>query len=111
MANYRTGNHIPLRRFGFSESWPIEYTGEYTGGRIKMAAPIRKVRKKCVELAVWNNNGEISYSIRKQYHDKKTDTWKNTTTFFIEELQNLNEMLTDEIRLVSKDDGKKTKKS
>ena len=57
--------------------------------------PVKTWRTKGVQLAAWENKDRVTFMIQKRYFDKKTDEWKETKTFFREDLMALKDMITE----------------
>lgn len=62
-----------------------------------MAAPVRalKIEKSGIQIAQWDNDGKISYTIDKSYRDK-SGVFKKTNRFFLGELAKLRYVLNTE---------------
>lgn len=55
--------------------------------------PIYSARSKGIDVAVWEGNTGAQYTIRKSYKDKQTEQWKESKTFFSNDLQILQELI------------------
>jgi hypothetical protein len=59
-----------------------------------MNKPVETFKNKGLKVAVWpTRNGGYSYSINKSYKDKQTGEWKETKSFFKEEVEALIDLL------------------
>lgn len=56
-----------------------------------MNKPIQTFREKGLSVTVWpkNQTGDMTFSIRKTYKDKKTDEWKESKSLFLSDLKAL----------------------
>ena len=51
-----------------------------------MAKPIEAFSYKGIEVAVWENEKGVTFSVRKRYLDKSTGEWKDGKFLFVEEV-------------------------
>lgn len=56
--------------------------------------PLHKLRFKGISVTIWPaRNGGYQCSVQKQYKDKESDSWKSTSSYFPEELDELRKLL------------------
>lgn len=72
-----------------------------------MAKPIASFRNRGIDVAIWEGKTSPTISIRKQYKDKITNEWKESKSFFPEELQELIKLLGMAIDELAKKPGDK----
>jgi len=59
-----------------------------------MAGPTKSWRNKGVDIAAWTNEkGLVSFTLRKQYLNKQTQTWTDTKYLYQDDLRNLIDLL------------------
>jgi hypothetical protein len=62
--------------------------------RKSMNKPVQDFKHKGLSVAVWpTKNGGYSYSIQKRYKDKQSGEWRETKSFFKEEIEALIDLL------------------
>lgn len=68
-----------------------------------MAGPVKKWNVKGIEVAMWEGSTGPRFSIQKRYKDKASGEWKESKSFFKEELSTLRTLLDDAIIFLSND--------
>ena len=59
-----------------------------------MAKPVQTWRNKGLDIAAWGNEqGRVSFTLRKQYRNKQTNTWTDTKYLYQDDLRALVELL------------------
>jgi hypothetical protein len=59
-----------------------------------MAGPTKSWRNKGIDIAAWTNEkGQVSFTLRKQYLNKQTQTWTDTKYLYRDDLNNLIDLL------------------
>lgn len=59
-----------------------------------MAKPVKTWRNKGIDIAAWQNEqGSVSFTLRKQYRNKQTNTWTDTKYLYQDDLRSLIELL------------------
>jgi hypothetical protein len=59
-----------------------------------MAKPANSWRNKGVDIAAWrDDNGRCSFTLRKQYLNKQTQTWTDTKYLYPDDLRALRDLL------------------
>lgn len=59
-----------------------------------MAKPVKTWRNKGLDIAAWGNEqGRVSFTLRKQYRNKQTNTWTDTKYLYQDDLRALIELL------------------
>lgn len=48
--------------------------------------------KNGAQLAIWENQGKLTFEFSKHFKDKQTQQWKQTKVLFLEELRQIGEM-------------------
>lgn len=65
---------------------------------INMNKPIQAAREKGIDVAMWQTkNGGYSFTFRKSYKDKATNTYKEAKQYFPEELEILKRLIEEAI--------------
>lgn len=55
-----------------------------------MAKPVMTWREKGLDIAAWSSDGRnVSFTIRKQYKNKQTNTWTDTKYLYQDDLKAL----------------------
>lgn len=59
-----------------------------------MGKPVKTWRNKGLDIAAWGNEqGRVSFTLRKQYRNKQTNTWTDTKYLYQDDLRALIELL------------------
>ena len=59
-----------------------------------MGKPTRTWRNKGIDIAAWQNDeGRVSFTLRKSYLNKQTNTWTDTKYLYQDDLRALVELL------------------
>lgn len=59
-----------------------------------MAKPVKTWRNKGLDIAAWGNEqGRVSFTLRKQYRNKQTNAWTDTKYLYQDDLRALIELL------------------
>lgn len=59
-----------------------------------MARPAKTWRNKGIDIAAWQDqNGRVSFTMRKSYLNKQTNTWTDTKYLYQDDLRALVELL------------------
>jgi hypothetical protein len=59
-----------------------------------MAKPAKTWRNKGIDIAAWQNDeGRVSFTMRKSYLNKQTNTWTDTKYLYQDDLRALVELL------------------
>ena len=73
------------------------------------AGPAYPLRAGKMELNGWQNNMGIGWTIRKSYYDKKTNEWKDSKSFFGNDLEDLQMLIGQALNLMKANGAYKAK--